>query len=239
MGPGKKVGEEVASFVDDGFDAVKIRTVGEDGFSIENTVRRLEAAREAIGPDGDLMVDAHGSLDVGTAIRLSDRMEEFDVLWFEEPVSPDDHSGTREVRRATTIPVASGESEFTKFEFRDLFDRDALDVAQPDVARVGGIMEMVRIAAMATARGVRLSPHCWGCGVLVAASLHAALAVVNCHLFEIGRAKSMPLLYNLFEESFDIRDGRVHAPTGPGLGFTLRSNVEERFPYESGPEDVP
>ena len=235
--PGDEAEAEMAGYVDEGFDAVKMRVVGGDGFSIRNAVRRVEAARRGIGADVDLMVDAHGSLDVSTAIRLARRLEEYDVAWFEEPISPDDHPGLAEVRRATDIPIATGEREFTRFDFRSLLDHDALDVVQPDVSRAGGITESRRIAAMASAEGLRIAPHAWGSGVLFAASLHVAMATQNCHLLEVSMAH-MPLLFDLFRREFDIRDGRVHAPDRPGLGFTLRSDFRERFEYQPGPEYV-
>jgi D-galactarolactone cycloisomerase len=94
------------------------------------------------------MIDAHGSLEVSTAIKLARELEQYDIAWFEEPVSPDDHAGQAEVRRSTTIPIASGEREFARFDFRDLLERRALDIAQPDVARAGGLTEIRRIAAL-------------------------------------------------------------------------------------------
>ena len=214
-----------------------MRVVGADGFSIENTVRRVEAARRGIGDDVDLMVDAHGSLDVPTAIRLARRLEPYDVDWFEEPVSPDDHAGLAEVRRATDVPIATGEREFTKYDFRSLMDHDALDIVQPDVSRAGGLTESRRIAAMAAAENLRVAPHAWSSGVLFAASIHLAMATPCCHILEVSMM-NMPLMYDLFEEDFDVRDGRVHAPDRPGLGFTLRSDFAERFEYEPGPEYV-
>jgi len=227
--------EELGGYVGKGFDAVEMRAVGREEFSVENTLERVEAAREAIGDDVDLMVDAHGSLDVPTAIKLARRLEEYDVSWFEEPVSADDHPGLAEVRSATEIPIAAGESEFTRFDFRSLFDHGAIDVAQPDVARCGGITECRRIAAMASARNVKLAPYAWGNGVLFAASIHLAMSVPNCHVLEVGQAY-MPLLTDLFEEDLGTREGRVHAPDRPGLGFTLREDFEERFDYVEGPE---
>lgn len=235
--PGDEAEGELAGYVDEGFDAVKMRVVGDDGFSIETAARRVEAARRGIGSDVDLMVDAHGSLDVSTAIRLARHLEEYDVSWFEEPVSPDDHDGLAEVRRATDVPIATGEREFTRFDFRSLMDADALDIVQPDVARAGGLTESRRIAAMASAENLRVAPHAWGSGVLFAASIHVAMATHNCHVLEVSMAH-MPLLFDLFEESFDIRDGRVHAPERPGLGFTIRSDFRDRFEYEPGPEYI-
>lgn len=235
--PGDEAEAELRGYAEKGFDAVKMRVVGEDDFAIEHTVRRVEAARRGIGDDVDLMVDAHGCLDVSTAIRLADALEPYDVSWFEEPVSPDDHAGLAEVRRATTIPIATGEREFTRFDFLSLFEERALDVAQPDVSRAGGFTEIRRIAAMASARGLRVAPHAWGSGVLFAASIHLAMAMPNCHVLEVSQAH-MPLMYDLFEEEFDVRDGRVHAPERPGLGFTVREDYDERFAYVEGPEYV-
>jgi L-alanine-DL-glutamate epimerase-like enolase superfamily enzyme len=183
------------------------------------------------------MLDAHGSLDTSTAIRLARRLEEFDIAWFEEPISPDDHPGLAEVRRSTTIPIATGEREFTRFDFEDLFLHRAVDIAQPDIARAGGFTETRRIAAMASARGIRLAPHAWGSGVLFAASIHVAMSTPNCHILEVSQGY-MPMMYELFQEPFDVRDGTVHAPEKPGLGFSLRDDALEQFKYIPGPEYV-
>src|SRR5262249_6034128 len=219
-----------------GFTAAKMRVGGRDGFSVTNCVRRVKAARRGLGPHVELMIDAHGSLEVATAIKLARELEPYDIAWFEEPVSPDDHSGQAEVRRSTTIPIASGEREFTGFDFQDLLERRALDIAQPDVARAGGMTEIRRIAALTSAHGVRLAPHAWGSGVLFAASIHVAMAAANCHILEVSQGW-MPMMWELFNEPFDIRrDGIVHAPDRPGLGFTLRADALERFRYVDGPE---
>ena len=235
--PGDEAEQEMAGYAAKGFTAVKMRVVGHDGFSIENTVRRVAAARRGIGKDVELMVDAHGSLDVSTAIRLARELEPYDIAWFEEPISPDDHPGLAEVRRSTVIPIATGEREFTRFDFEDLFNHRALDIAQPDVARAGGLTEIRRIAAMASAKGIRLAPHAWGSGVLFAASMHVAMSAPNCHILEVSQGY-MPMMNNLFNEPYDIRNGVVHAPQSPGLGFTLRDDALERFEYVPGPEFV-
>ena len=235
--PGDEAEEEMVGYAAKGFTAVKMRVVGRDGFSIENTLRRVRAARRGIGQDVELMVDAHGSLDVSTAIRLARELEPYDIAWFEEPISPDDHPGLAEVRRSTVIPIATGEREFTRFDFEDLFNHRALDIAQPDVARAGGLTEIRRIAAMASAKGIRLAPHAWGTGVLFAASLHVAMSAPNCHILEVSQGY-MPMMNELFNEPYDIRDGTVFAPKTPGLGFTLRDDVFDRFEYVPGPEFV-
>ncbi len=234
--PGDEAESELGGYAAKGFSAVKMRVVGRDGFSIDKCVRRVEAARRGIGASVELMVDAHGSLEVPVAIRLAHALERYDIAWFEEPVSPENHAGQAAVRRATSIPIASGEREFTRYGFQDLLERDALDIAQPDVARAGGFTEIRRIAALTSAHDVRLAPHAWGSGILFAASIHVAMAAPNCHILEVSQGY-MPMMYELFDAPFDIRpDGTVHAPEKPGLGFTLRKDALERFRYVEGPE---
>ncbi|WP_254531732.1 mandelate racemase/muconate lactonizing enzyme family protein [Natrinema gelatinilyticum] len=235
--PGEEAETELGEYVDQGFDAVKMRVVGEGGFSIEKTRIRVEAARRGIGSETDLMLDAHGSLDAPTAIKLARRLEQYDIAWLEEPVSPDNHDRLAEVRRATEIPIATGEVEHTRFDFHDLFAHDAVDIVQPDLCRAGGFTEVRRIAALASAEGARIAPHAFGSAVLFAAGMHAALALPNCHLLEVPQGDTT-LLDELFEESFDVRNGTVHAPDRPGLGFTLCDDVCDRFEYIEGPEYV-
>jgi L-alanine-DL-glutamate epimerase-like enolase superfamily enzyme len=234
--PGNEAESELGGYAAKGFSAVKMRVVGRDGFSIEKCLRRVEAARRGIGPNVELMVDAHGSLEVPVAINLAKVLEPLNIAWFEEPVSPENHRGQGEVRRATTIPIAAGEREFSRYGFKSLLAHGALDIAQPDVARAGGFTEIRRIAALASAHDIRLAPHAWGSGILFAASIHVAMAAPNCHILEVSQGY-MPMMYELFNEPFDIRpDGTVHAPERPGLGFTLRSDALERFKYVEGPE---
>ena len=234
--PSDEAENELGGYAAKGFSAVKMRVVGRDGFSIEKCAKRVQAARRGIGRGVELMVDAHGSLEVPVAINLAKVLEPYEISWFEEPVSPENHRGQGEVRRATRIPIASGEREFTRYGFADLLDHDALDIAQPDVARAGGFTEIRRIAALTSARDIRLAPHAWGSGILFAASIHVAMAAPNCHILEVSQGY-MPMMYELFNEPFDIRpDGTVHAPDRPGLGFTLRKDAFDRFKYVEGPE---
>ena len=232
--PGAEAGDEIAGYIAKGFTAAKMRSEGRDGFTIEKAIRRIAAAREAIGPDIELMVDAHGSLDVSTAIQLAKQMEPYNIAWFEEPISPDNHSGLAEVRRATSVPIATGESEFTRFDFLSLLEQRAVDVVQPDIGIAGGFTEVRRILALASAFGVKAAPHNWGSGILFAASLHMVLSAPNCYIMEVGQAQN-PLIHEIFQEAFDIRDGYVYAPERPGLGYTLADDLEERFPFAPGP----
>jgi L-alanine-DL-glutamate epimerase-like enolase superfamily enzyme len=236
--PGDEAEAELGGYAAKGFSAVKMRVIGRDGYSIENARRRVEAARRGVGPNVDIMIDAHGALDVTNAVAVANALYDLRIAWFEEPVSPDDHPGQAQVRAATDIPIASGEREFTRYGFADLIRHDALDVAQPDVARAGGFTEIRRIAALTSAHQLRLAPHAWGNAVLFAASIHVAMSSPNCHILEVSQGY-MPMMWELFSEEFDIRkDGSVHAPDRPGLGFTLRKGALERFKYVPGPESV-
>jgi L-alanine-DL-glutamate epimerase-like enolase superfamily enzyme len=233
--PGNEAEAELGGYAAKGFTAAKMRVVGRDGFSIENCVRRVEAARRGVGPKVELMVDAHASLETPVAINLARALEPYNISWFEEPVSPDNHVGMAEVRRSTIIPIASGEREFSRYGFKSMLDHKAIDVAQPDVARAGGLTEIRRIAALTQAHDIRLAPHAWGSGLLFAASIHVAMASANCHILEVSQGY-MPMMNELFNEPYDIRDGYVYAPDKPGLGFTLRPDALERFKYADGPE---
>jgi L-alanine-DL-glutamate epimerase-like enolase superfamily enzyme len=116
-----------------------------------------------------------------------------------------------------------------------MIEHKSIDIAQPDVARAGGLTEIRRIAALTAAHDLRLAPHAWGAGVLFAASIHVAMSAANCHILEVSQGY-MPMMNELFNEPYDIRDGYVHAPDRPGLGFTLRKDALERFKYVEGPE---
>ncbi|MCC6458778.1 MAG: mandelate racemase/muconate lactonizing enzyme family protein [Caldilineaceae bacterium] len=235
--PGAEAGDEIAGYIAKGYTAAKMRAEGRDGFTIEKSIRRIAAAREAIGPNVELMVDAHGSLDVSTAVQLGKRMEPYDVAWFEEPISPDNHSGLAEVRRATIVPIATGESEFTRFDFLSLLEQRAVDVVQPDIGIAGGFTEVRRILALASAYNVKAAPHNWGSGILFAASMHLILSAPNCYIMEVGQAHN-PLIHEIFQEPFAIRDGFVYASERPGLGYTLADDLEERFAFVPGPTMV-
>jgi L-alanine-DL-glutamate epimerase-like enolase superfamily enzyme len=124
------------------------------------------------------------------------------------------------VRSSTDIPIAAGETEQTRFAFRDLIEARAVDVLQPDVAIAGGITETMRICALAATHGLTVAPHLWGGAVLFASGLHLAVATPCVTTLEFSRGEN-PLLNDLVEEPFELQDGYVLAPDRPGLGLTL------------------
>jgi len=213
------IGKQLLHYVERGHRAVKMR-VGLQDKSVDDSAARVREVRETLGPDIGLMVDAHGTWSVRQAQRFARKVEDCDVAWLEEPVSPENIPGQAEVRASTDIPIASGESEQTRFAFRDLINARAVDVCQPDLAIAGGITETVRIAALAAAHELTVAPHLWGGAVLFASGLHLCVATPCATTVEFSRGEN-PLLNDLTEEGFDLVDGYVTAPDRPGLGLTL------------------
>jgi L-alanine-DL-glutamate epimerase-like enolase superfamily enzyme len=214
------IGAQMAQYVERGHRAVKLR-VGLQDASVNDSAARVREVRDTLGPDVGIMVDAHGTWSVREAQRFARKVEECDLAWLEEPVSPENVEGQAEVRRSTDIPIAAGESEQTRFAFRDMIAAGAVDVCQPDPAIAGGITETQRIAALAAAHGLTVAPHLWGSAILFAAGLHLAVSTPCVTLVEFSRGHN-PLLNDLVEETVDLEDGHVLAPDRPGLGLTLR-----------------
>src|ERR1700758_1877474 len=193
-----KIGEQLLGYVKaGGFGAVKMRVGIMDGDPL-HSARRVHAARAALGPEVGLMCDAHGTLSVAEARRFCRLVEDCNLAWFEEPVTADDKKGQAEVRAATDIPIASGESEFPRHDFRDLAVLGAADILQPDLAICGGITEAMRISAIASAFNLRLAPHLWAGAPAFAAGLHVAAAASSGFILEYSVGAN-PLLRELIE----------------------------------------
>jgi L-alanine-DL-glutamate epimerase-like enolase superfamily enzyme len=217
------IGAQLGSYVaNSGFKAVKMRIGVFDG-SPAASAERVIAARAALGPGIELMCDAHGSFTVSEARQFCYLVRDCQLAWFEEPVTADDKRGLAEVRRSTHIPIASGESDCTRFDFRDLIDLRAADVLQPDLAICGGISEAMRIGAMAAAANLRVAPHLWAGAPAFAAGLHFAAACPAAHILEYSLGAN-PMIHDLIEERFRIEDGMLAIPERPGLGITVRED---------------
>ncbi|WP_433217693.1 mandelate racemase/muconate lactonizing enzyme family protein [Dactylosporangium sp. CS-047395] len=215
--------EHALSFVDAGFRAVKLKL----GRSFDTDVAHAAAVAAALGGKAALKVDLNCAYDVKTAIRLGLALEELGVRWLEEPLTTDDVAGLAEVRAAVRIPVVTGESEFSRYRYRDFLLQRAVDVVMPNLARAGGITEARRIAALCSAFHVDVSPHGVGSAVGVAAALQFAAATPNVPVYEYNRLPN-PLRDDL--AAFELRDGELVVPDGPGLGITL--DEEEIVRYE-------
>jgi L-alanine-DL-glutamate epimerase-like enolase superfamily enzyme len=225
---------EVAGYRDAGFTAVKIRA----GTSPEADRAKAELCRAAIGPGIGLAVDAvQGSnpqpWSASQAIAAGQRLSDLDLLWFEEPCAATDVEGYRACRRALDIPIAGGESCTTLLEFEQFLEGGAVDIAQPDAAHVGGIIETLRVAALAAERGIEVAVHAWASGGCVMANYHAGFAAPNCHWLEYPTQPN-PLITALLTQPLEVVDGYVLAPTGAGLGIDVTPELEERFAYKPG-----
>jgi L-alanine-DL-glutamate epimerase-like enolase superfamily enzyme len=219
-----KIGDQLKSYIaSGGFSAVKMRVGAMDG-APHVSAARVRAAREAIGPDVELMVDAHGTYCVADAKRFIHMVADCDLTWFEEPVVADDKRGMAEVRASGPVPVATGESEATRFAFRELAVLRAADIFQPDPAFCGGITEAMRIGAIASAFNLRFAPHLWAGAPCFFAGLHICAASPASFVIEYSLGAN-PMIHDLIEETVTAQDGMIAIPDTPGLGFT----ISERF----------
>jgi L-alanine-DL-glutamate epimerase-like enolase superfamily enzyme len=204
-----------------GARAVKIK-VG--GVSINEDVERVRVCRETIGPNVRLMVDANNAYRHYQAIEFARKAERYDLFWFEEPVEPDDYIGCREVTRATTVPIAAGENEYTRYGFRDLINHRAVSILQPDALVLGGITEFMKVAALAQANDLDISPH-----GAQAVHIHLVAAIPNGLILEYYRDTVDPMHGKIWRQELEFRDGFVHAPNRPGLGLDPKWETLQPF----------
>jgi len=224
--------EEALGYKEDGFSAMKLKI----GYGIETDIEYIRAVRQAIGDDMILMVDANHAYNAAEAIRLSRKMERYDVYWFEEPVPPEDIDGYIEVKQKSNILITGGECEFTRYGFRELITRRVVDILQPDLCATGGFTEMMRIAAMASAWNVPVIPHVWGTNVGLAASLQLFAALPHFPerrfpaepFFEYDRSPH-PFRDRVTHEKFIMKDGYLDIPGRPGLGVTLDLDFVRKY----------
>jgi galactonate dehydratase len=196
----------------------------------DEAVARVCAVREAVGPDIEILVEVHRRLAPGPAIRVARRMEAYRPFWYEEPVSVRDLGGLLEAKRGIALPVVTGEEVYTKSEFRDVIERRAADILNPDVCNCGGILELREIAAMAEPHHIAMSPHNYNSTTVgLAATLHAAAGMPNfviteyfVNFEEVGRSIARP--------PFRVEQSYIALPSAPGLGIDLDEDALARYP---------
>jgi L-alanine-DL-glutamate epimerase-like enolase superfamily enzyme len=219
-----RIGDQLKSYIaKGGFKAVKMRVGAMDG-PPHVSAARVKAARAALGPDIDIMVDAHGTYTVAEARRFVQLVSDCNLAWFEEPVIADDKAGMAEVRASGNVPIAAGESEATRYAFRDLAVLKSADIFQPDPAFCGGISEAMRIGTIASAFNLRFAPHLWAGAPCFFAGLHICAASPASFIIEYSVGAN-PMIHDLIEETIEVKDGMIAIPDRPGLGFT----ISERF----------
>lgn len=211
--------EEAQGFVAMGFRAMKMR-IGKP--RMEEDLERVDAVRRAVGTNISLMVDANQGFTVEHAIKIGRKLEAFNLDWFEEPVVAYDLEGSARVAEALDVPIASGETEYTRYGFRQMIERRAADVLMPDLGRVGGITEFLKVAHMAEAYDITVSPH-----IFPEQSLQLLGAIPNGAYLE-----HIPWYAPLYKTPVQVEDGVATLPQRPGLGFGFDPDAIERYRIE-------
>ncbi len=214
---------QVAGWVEQGIPRVKLK-IGESwGSAVGRDLERVALVRRVVGDDVEVFVDANGGYDAQQAVRVGRRLDDLRVVWFEEPVSSDDHVGLRRVRESSAADVTAGEYGDGLAYFAHLLAADTVDCVQVDVTRCGGYTEWRRIAALAAAYGLEVSGHC-------APSLHAPAAVATANLRHLEWFYDHVRTESRFVDGFCTpRTGAIAPPDGPGHGLSVRDQDLAEF----------
>ena len=206
----------------------------------EEAIERVRAVREAVGPDVEILLDIHRRLAPMHAVRVARAIEPYYPFWYEEPVSARDLDALSEVRHSVELPVVTGEELYTKNEFREVFERRAADILNPDVCNCGGILELREIGAMAEAYHVAVAPHNYNSTTVgLAATLHASAGMPNfliteyfVNFEEVGR--------EIARQTIEAENGYITLPETPGLGIDLDEAALKARPFRERPlRDLP
>ena len=237
--------ERASEVIEAGFTALKFDPIpGRWRTYVSKDVERaavenVRAVREAVGPDVDILVEMHRRLAPMHAVRIAHEIEQYHPFWFEEPILAENIPALASVRQKINIPVVTGEELYTKFEFREVFERQAADILNPDVCNVGGILELKEIAAMAEPYFVVISPHNFNSTTVgLAATIQVSAAIPNfliteyfVNLEELGR--------DIAKIPFEVKDGYIQIPDAPGLGIDLDEERLAAYPYKPFPPRSP
>jgi galactonate dehydratase len=207
---------------------------------VENAaIENVEAVRDAVGWDVDILVEMHRRLAPMHARRIAREIERFRPFWYEEPVLAENIDALAAVKRDINLPVVTGEELYTKFEFREVFEKQAADIINPDDCNVGGILELKEIAAMAEPYFVVVSPHNYNSTTLgLAATMQVSAAIPNfliteyfVNLEEFGK--------DIAKVPFEVKDSYIQVPTTPGIGIDLDEDRLANYPYQPFPARSP
>jgi len=223
-----KVQAEARDYVEQGYRAMKMRFPYGPGDGIGGMAaneRHVASVREAVGDDVELMADAYMGWDFLYAKKMCGRLEPYRLAWLEEPFVPDDLTSYAKLREETSIPIAGGEHEYTRYGFRDIIERKAMDIIQPDLRRCGGFTEGRRIAALASAAGVAVIPHAYGI-----THIHFALALPEVSMveyFPLPCWDKMPQVdvEPIFHGEPQPEAGQITLESRPGLGVSVNENI--------------
>ena len=236
-----EIAEKARKIADMGFTAMKFDPIpGPWRTFVDKEVERqavenVKAVRSAVGPDIDILVEMHRRLAPMHAVKIAKEIEEFNPFWFEEPVLAENVDALASAKKAINIPVVTGEELYTKFEFREIFEKQAADIINPDVCNVGGILELKEIAAMAEPYYVVVSPHNYNSTTLgLSATIQVSAAIPNFLITEYF-VNFEDLGKDISTHPFEVDNGYIKLPTEPGLGMDLIEENLEKYPYKQFP----
>lgn len=226
-GTAEQNAEEAKIVVNMGYTALKFDPFGQHNYyklslkEAQLAEDRVAAVRRAVGPNVDILVEAHAKFNVMNAIQIGKRLEEYRPLFYEEPVSQERVSELLEVRNKVNIPIATGERLYTKFPFAEIVDRHAADVLQPDIANAGGITELKKIAGIAEAKHITMAPHnvCSPIGAM--AEMHLDASIINFEIQEYHAEFYTDHYFTVLDGFPRQKDGYVELSDKPGLGLEL------------------
>ena len=213
----EELSAEMETTVDMGANAIKMK-IG--GAPINEDVERVRVVRETVGDGVKVMVDANCAYRYYEAIEIARKMERYEVFWFEEPVNPDDYKGHKMVSEATSIPIATGENEYTRYGFRDLIESRSAAIIQPDALIMGGITEFMKVAAMAQSHDLPIAPH-----GNQDVHIHLVTAIPNGLILEYYAGAVDPMWDRMFNEPLQVEDGYVRPPDRPGMGIDVNEEA--------------
>jgi galactonate dehydratase len=228
--------QRIMESVERGFTAVKAMPVPvseliESANVIKHAARCVEAMRVAAGDGVDIMLDLHARTTPAAAIQFGRLLSEYNLYWYEEPCWPEHVDGLVEVARALPFPIATGERLVGRWEFRELLEKRACSIIQPDISHCGGISEGRRIAAMAETYSIAVACHNPQGPVSTAASVHVGFATPNYLIQEVVRA-DVPWRQDIVTNAIDVQHGSCNPPTLPGLGIEINEAEARKHPFE-------
>ena len=223
--------------VEKGYKALKMDPFGPGHYEMEReeklrAVSLVEAVRDSIGPEPEILLEMHGRFSPATAIEMARMMEPYGLGWVEEPVPPVNIAALKKAARKIDAPVATGERIHQRIEYRELFEMQAADVIQPDISHIGGLLETKKLAAWADSYYVTVAPHNVGGQINTAAALHLAACTTNFRIQEYFNDFADPWVKESAPGLPEVVDGYFELPKGPGLGIELNEEVIEAHPKQ-------
>lgn len=232
----KEFAEKAKIAVERGVTAMKWDPFGKNYMEISNAeldkaLQCVAAVREAVGGQIDLLIEGHGRFNVPTGIKIAKELEQFKPMFFEEPVPPDNLDALKEVKTKSPVAISAGERLYTRWDYREMFDKMAADYIQPDISHAGGIMELKKIAAEAECRYIPFAPHNPSGPVANAATLQLAASCPNFCILEIMYS-DVEWRKDVTTENLHYQDGCITISDKPGLGLEINEGECLRHPYQ-------